>query len=89
MTELSSLQILTRGIGLRRARTGPPGLDAHFQMLTQLLAATYNPYKPAVLNWPKLDAATLARVTSLPIWDIAVQTENKAAMRIEHSSPGR
>jgi hypothetical protein len=60
-----------------------PGSDAHFQMLTELLKATYNPYKPAVLNWPKLDAETLARITSLPIWDIAVQTEIKAAMRIE------
>jgi hypothetical protein len=60
-----------------------PGADAHFQMLTQLLKATYNPYKPAVLDWPKLDPETLARITSLPIWDIAVQTEIKASMRIE------
>jgi len=60
-----------------------PGADAHFQMLTRLLLETYNPYKPAVLNWPKLDAPTLARITSLPIWDIAVQTEIKASMRIE------
>jgi hypothetical protein len=60
-----------------------PGTDAHFEMLTQLLKATYNPYKPAVLNWPKLDPETLARITSLPIWDIAVQTEIKASMRIE------
>jgi hypothetical protein len=59
------------------------GADAHFQMLTQLLKETYNPYKPAVLDWPKLDPETLARVTSLPIWDIAVQTEIKASMRIE------
>jgi hypothetical protein len=60
-----------------------PGADAHFQMLTRLLKETYNPYKPAVLHWPKLEPDTLARITSLPIWDIAVQTEIKAAMRIE------
>jgi hypothetical protein len=60
-----------------------PGTDTHFEMLTQLLKATYNPYKPAVLDWPKLDAETLGRITSLPIWDIAVQTEIKASMRIE------
>ncbi len=59
------------------------GADDHFKMLTQLLKATYNPYKPAVLNWPKLDPETLQRITSLPIWDIAVQTEIKASMRIE------
>jgi hypothetical protein len=65
--------------------TGPirPGGDAHFAMLTQLLQETYNPYKPAVLDWPKLEPETLARITSLPIWDIAVQTEIKASMRIE------
>jgi hypothetical protein len=60
-----------------------PGADAHFQMMTQLLKATYNPYKPAVLDWPKLDPETLERITSLPIWDLAVQTEIKASMRIE------
>jgi hypothetical protein len=60
------------------------GTDEHFKMLTQLLKATYNPYKPSVLNWPKLDPETLSRITSLPIWDIAVQTEIKASMRIEH-----
>jgi hypothetical protein len=58
--------------------------DQHYyEMMTSLLKATYNPYKPAVLNWPKLDAEALARITSLPIWDIAVQTEIKASMRIE------
>ena len=60
------------------------GTDDHFKMLTQLLKATYNPYKPSVLNWPKLDPDTLTRITSLPIWDIAVQTEIKASMRIEN-----
>jgi hypothetical protein len=60
------------------------GTVEHFMMLTQLLKATYNPYKPSVLNWPKLDPDTLARITSLPIWDIAVQTEIKASMRIEN-----
>ncbi len=59
------------------------GSDAHFAMLTRLLLETYNPYKPAVLNWPKLEPETLARIVSLPIWDIAVQTEIKASMRIE------
>ncbi len=59
-----------------------PGADAHYEMLTRLLIETYNPYKPAVLNWPKLEPEALARITSLPIWDIAVSTEIKASMRI-------
>jgi hypothetical protein len=60
-----------------------PGSQTHYEMFTQLLGATYNPYKPAVLDWPKLEPDALRRVTSLPIWDIAVQTEIKASMRIE------
>lgn len=59
------------------------GDATHFAMLTQLLTATYNPYKPEVLNWPKLPPETLKRITALPIWDIAVQTEIKACKRIE------
>ncbi len=60
-----------------------PGSEAHHQMLTRLLEETYNPYKPAVLDWPELEPETRARIISLPIWDIAVQTEIKASMRIE------
>jgi hypothetical protein len=59
------------------------GSAEHYAMVTRLLIETYNPYKPAVLNWPKLDPETLNRITSLPIWDIAVQTEIKASARIE------
>jgi hypothetical protein len=59
------------------------GDSTHFAMLTQVLLDTYNPYKPAVLDWPRLEPETLQRVTSLPIWDIAVQTEIKASMYIE------
>jgi hypothetical protein len=59
------------------------GDPTHFAMLTRLLLDTYNPYKPAVLDWAKLDPETRARIVSLPIWDIAVQTEIKASARIE------
>jgi hypothetical protein len=44
---------------------------------------TFNPYKPSVIDWPKLDPASLAQLTSLPIWDIAVQTEGKARLRMQ------
>ena len=47
------------------------GSDAHKQMFCEMLLATHNPYKPAVLDWPKLSPETLHRITSLPIWDIA------------------
>lgn len=59
------------------------GSDEHKQLFCRMLLETHNPYKPAVIEWPKLDAAALHRVTSLPIWDIAVQTEGRAAIRVQ------
>jgi Rubrerythrin len=59
------------------------GSADHLQMLCRVLLETYNPYKPAVIEWPKLDADALRRITALPIWDIAVQTEIKAGLRID------
>ncbi len=52
-------------------------------MFAQMLLDTHNPYKPAVIEWPKLAPDALARVTSLPIWDIAVQTEGRASIRVK------
>ena len=43
---------------------------------------TFNPYKPAIIDWPVLDAEARERLVSLPIWDIAVQTEGKARQRM-------
>jgi hypothetical protein len=35
-----------------------------------------------VIDWPVLDPKAHARLLSLPIWDIAVQTEGKAGLRV-------
>ena len=59
-----------------------PGSEAHKQAMCRMFHETFNPYKPSVIDWPKLDKATLARIVALPIWDIAVQTEGKARMRM-------
>ncbi|WP_167759863.1 ferritin-like domain-containing protein [Massilia horti] len=59
-----------------------PGSDAHRHETCRMFRETFNPYRPAVLDWPKLDPATLQRIVSLPIWDIAVQTEGKARLRM-------
>jgi hypothetical protein len=47
-----------------------------------MLLDTYNPYKPAVIEWPQLPTEARDRLVSLPIWDIAVQTEGKAKIRV-------
>ena len=59
-----------------------PGSDAHKAAFCRMLLETHNPYKPAVIDWPKLDEAARMRLIGLPIWDIAVQTEGKARERV-------
>jgi hypothetical protein len=58
------------------------GTDEHKRLFCKTLLDTFNPYKPAVIDWPKLDKETENRITSLPIWDIAVQTENRAGLYV-------
>ena len=58
------------------------GSDAHKRLFCKTLLDTFNPYKPAVIDWPKLDPEAQARITGLPIWDIAVQTENRAGLYV-------
>ena len=58
-----------------------PGSDEHKAAFCRLLLDTHNPYKPAVVDWPSLDDDARQRLTELPIWNIAVQTEGKAKIR--------
>ena len=60
----------------------PIGSDSHRDASCRMFHDTFNPYKPSVIAWPKLDAEALQRLTSLPIWDIAVTTETKARARM-------
>ena len=59
------------------------GSEQHKRLFSRMLLDTFNPYKPAVIDWPELDAAARDRLVSLPIWDIAVQTEGKASLRVK------
>ena len=59
-----------------------PGSDAHKDLFCRTLLDTFNPYKPAVIDWPELDASARDRLVSLPIWDIAVQTEGRARLNV-------
>ena len=58
------------------------GSEAHKTLFCRTLLTTFNPYKPAVIDWPELDAETRERLVSLPIWDIAVQTEGRARLNV-------
>ena len=58
------------------------GSEAHKWLSCRTLLDTFNPYKPAVIDWPKLDDEARDRLVSLPIWDIAVQTEGRARLNV-------
>jgi hypothetical protein len=58
------------------------GSEAHKALFCGMLLDTFNPYKPTVLDWPRLDGEARDRLLSLPIWDVAVQTEGKASLRV-------
>ncbi|HEX5280027.1 MAG TPA: ferritin-like domain-containing protein [Micropepsaceae bacterium] len=60
----------------------PIGSDSHRKLFCRTLIETFDPYRPAVIDWPKLDDASRERLVSLPIWDIAVQTENRAGANV-------
>jgi hypothetical protein len=59
-----------------------PGSDAHKRLFCRTLLDTFNPYKPAVIDWPQLEQEARERLVSLPIWDVAVQTEGRARLNV-------
>ena len=59
------------------------GSEAHKRLYCRMLLDTFNPYKPSVIDWPALSDDARGRLVSLPIWDIAVQTEGRARLRVQ------
>jgi hypothetical protein len=76
----------TPGLDDHAAISGPTpiriGSDAHKTLFCGTLLETFNPYRPAIMDWPNLDDDARRRLVGLPIWDIAVQTEGKASLRV-------
>jgi hypothetical protein len=58
------------------------GSEAHKAAFCRMLLDTHNPYKPSIIDWPRLEPEARDRLVRLPIWDIAVQTEGKARLRV-------
>jgi len=58
------------------------GSEDHKQLFCRMLIDTSIAYEPANIDWPHLSDAELWRLRSLPIWDISVQTERKARLRV-------
>jgi hypothetical protein len=66
------------------AEPGPilRGSEGHKTAFCRMLLDTHNPYKPSIIDWPRLEPEARDRLVGLPIWDIAVQTEGKARLRV-------
>lgn len=64
------------------------GSDEHKRLFCRTLLTTFNPYKPSVIDWPGLTRDAQDRLTALPIWDIAVQTENRAGLYVSTYAEG-
>ena len=58
------------------------GSEEHKTMFCRMLLDTFDPYKPAELDWPTLSDDALARITGLPFWQVAVDTEDKASVHV-------
>jgi hypothetical protein len=58
------------------------GSPEHKELLCSFFTETHDPYKPAELKWPELDADVIARLKALPIWEEAVRTEAETALAV-------
>ncbi len=58
------------------------GSETHKKAFCRMLIDTHNPYRPSVVDWPVLAPEARDRLVSLPIWDIAMQTEGNASLRV-------
>jgi hypothetical protein len=63
-----------------RVRLGSPD---HLLLMSRMLLDTHDPYRPAVIDWPVLEPEVRDKIVSLPIWDMAVQTEGRTGMFVK------
>lgn len=91
MTDVTSLDpqlVAAADHAMRHWTGGDPGAirvgsAAHKRLFCDMLLATHNPYKPSIIRWPDLEPDARDRLVSLPIWDMAVQTEGRAKLRVQ------
>jgi hypothetical protein len=80
-----SSSTISESSGTKGSFAEPPmrfGSEAHKILFCNTLLHTFDPYKPAVIDWPPLDSEARDRLVKLPIWDIAVQTEGRARLNV-------
>ena len=55
----------------------------HKELLCRTFIDTHDPFKPAEIRWPELDAESLARLKAMPIWNEATRTEAATAVKVQ------
>jgi hypothetical protein len=63
-----------------KVRLGSP---QHLMLFSRMLLDSHDPYRPALIDWPELEPATRDKIVSLPIWDMAVQTEGRTGLFVK------
>jgi hypothetical protein len=58
------------------------GSDEHLTLLCRQFIDTHNAFEPERLPWPELDAASVAKLRSLPFWDEAIRTERRTGAKV-------
>ena len=59
------------------------GSPEHKELLCRTFIDTHDPFKPAEIRWPDLDAETLARLKAMPVWNEATRTEAATAVKVQ------
>ena len=65
------------------ANTLKIGSLEHKELLCRTFIDTHDPFKPAAIRWPDLDAETLARLKAMPVWNEATRTEAATAVKVQ------
>lgn len=55
----------------------------HKELLCRTFIDTHDPFKPAEIRWPDLDAETLDRLKAMPVWNEATRTEAATAIKVQ------
>ncbi|HXY98642.1 MAG TPA: ferritin-like domain-containing protein [Stellaceae bacterium] len=59
------------------------GSQRHKELFCAVLLDTFDPYRPAVIDWPDLAPEVRGRLAGLPFWDVALETEENAGTRMQ------
>jgi hypothetical protein len=59
------------------------GSEEHRRLFCRVFVETHRPFRAEDIVWPDLDAESLSRLKSLPVWDEAVRTEAATAVKVQ------